>query len=335
MRDLRTLPKAHLHLHFTGSLRRATVHELAREHGMTLPSSLADGAPRWWEEPGQRDWSRFQQQYESARATIRTPADIRRLLREAAEDDVSDGSKWLELQVDPTSYVRWFGGLEATLETILDAAREAESSTGIGIGVVVAASWARPSRDAEVLARLAARYSGQGVVGFGVSNDERCGRTMPFVKAFRIAREAGLLAVPHSGFFAPPWHVQECVELLGAQRIGHGVTAAHDRRVLQLLAARRVVLEVCPTSYEPVGAVSALVEVPLRQLYDAGVRIALGADDPLLFGTRLVGQYEIARDVFSFTSAELAELARHSILGSAAPDSLKRRLLVDIDLWLT
>jgi adenosine deaminase len=83
-----------------------------------------------------------------------------------------------------------------------------------------------------------------------------------------------------------------------------------------------------------VGVVSALVEVPLRQLYDAGVPIALGADDPLLFGTRLVGQYEIARDVFGFTNSELAELARQSIRGSAAPDSVKSLLLVDIDLWL-
>jgi adenosine deaminase len=334
MRNLCTLPKAHLHLHFVGSLRAATVAELALRYGMSLPFALVGEAASWWKQLQERDWCCFQQRYDAARATVRTADDVHRLLREAAEDDAADGSGWLEIQVDPSSYALRFGGLESALETILAAAQDAERLTGVGIGVVVAASWARSPQDAQVLARLAARYAGRDVVGFGLSNDERCGQVAQFAHAFHIAGQAGLAGVPHAGFFAGPWHVRQCVELLGARRIGHGITAARDTRVLELLACRGVVLEVCPTSYEPLGVVQTLAQVPLRQLYDAGVAVALGADDPLLFGTRLAGQYALARDVFGFADAELADLARCSIQGSAAPQAIKSRLLAGVDSWL-
>lgn len=326
MRDLRALPKAHLHLHLTGAMRLATARELARGHGVAIPPVPS------WEPAG--DWSCFQRPYDAAREAIRTAADVERVVREAAEDDAADGSGWLEIQVDPTSYASRLGGLGATIEAVLGAARQAARATGIGVGVIVAASWARPARDAEALARLAAQYAGHGVVGFGLSNDERCGQVADFARAFRIAREAGLAGVPHGGFFAGAWHVRECVELLGARRIGHGITAVGDPAVLETLAARGVVLEVCPTSYAPLGVIETVAEVPLRRLRDAGVPVALGADDPLLFGTGLAGQYALARDVLGFSDAELAQLARCSIRGSMAPAEVKAGLLAGVDAWL-
>lgn len=326
MRDLRALPKAHLHLHLTGSMRPATARELAGKHGVTIPP-----VPSWGPAG---DWSCFQRPYDAAREAIRTAADVERVVREAAEDDAADGSGWLEIQVDPTSYAPRLGGLEAAIEVMLDAARQASRAAGIGVGVVVAASWARPARDAEALARLAARYATHGVVGFGLSNDERRGRTADFARAFRIAREAGLAGVPHGGFFAGSWHVRECAELLGARRIGHGITAAGDPAVLELLAARGIVLEVCLTSYAPLGVLPTVAEVPLRRLRDAGVAVALGADDPLLFGTGLAGQYALARDVLGLSDGELAELARCSIHSSLAPPGVKAHLLAGVDAWL-
>lgn len=334
MRDVRALPKAHLHLHLTGSIRPATLEELARSHGIPLFPAITGHSVPWWEESGEHNWSRFEALYEAARAVVRTSDDVRRLVLEAAEDDAADGSSWLEIQLDPSLYGRWLGGPEAALETVLEAAQEAERLTGIRIRVIVAASWARPAGDAETLARLAARYAEQGVVGFGLSNDERRGRTADFADAFNIARSAGLLAVPHGGFFSGPWHVEECVRLLGARRVGHGVAAVRDREVLELLASRDVALEICPSSYEPFGVVESLEQVPLRQLFDAGVPIALGADTPLLFGRGLADQYTLARNVLGFADPELAALARFSIRASMASDAVKAELLIGVDSWL-
>jgi adenosine deaminase len=334
VRDLRALPKAHLHLHFTGSLRPATLRDLAAEHRVRLPDSLRGGHPPELRATDERGWFRFQRLYDAARSVVRGEGDVRRLVREAAEDEREEGSGWLEIQVDPTSYAPWLGGLTPTVEVIIDAAREAEEATGVGVAVLIAANRTRHPLDARTLARLAARHAGDRIVGFGLSNDERRGRTEDFAPAFRIAARAGLLASPHGGELGGPANVAACLDALGADRVGHGVRAAEDAALLERLAAAGVALEVCPVSNVRMGVFDDLADVPLRTLRDAGVRVALGADDPLLFGSRLLAQYEAARAVHGFSDVELADLARGSVLGSRAPAAVRTRLLAGIEDWL-
>ena len=336
MRDLVTLPKAHLHLHFTGSLRVATLAEMAHDRGIRLPTALLDGDPL--ELPsGDRGWFRFQRLYDAARACVRSEADLRRIVAEAAEDDAAEGSGRLEIQVDPTSYAPFVGGLTPALEIVLDEARAASARTGVEVGVVVAASRMRHPLDARTLARLAARHAGDGpgeVVGFGLSNDERRGVTERFAPAFAIARRAGLASVPHGGELLGPAHVRDVLEHLAPARLGHGVRAAEDPAVLDELVARDVALEVCPASNVSLGVFSDAHHVPLRALHAAGATVALGADDPLLFGSRLVDQYRAAREVHGFDDAALADLARGSVRASRATAPTRARLLAGIDAWL-
>jgi len=334
VRDVRTLPKAHLHLHFTGSMRPATLLELADLHGVRLPDSLTSGRPPRLRATDERGWFRFQRLYDIARSCVRTEGDVYRLVREAAEDDRDEGSGWLEIQVDPTSYAPRLGGLTPAVETVLDAVDAARAETGIGIAVVIAANRTKHQLEARTLARLAAQYTDRGVVGFGLSNDERRGRAPAFERAFEIARHAGLFSNPHGGELDGPRSIRECVDMLGARRLGHGVRAAEDPELLATLARRRIVCEVCPASNVALGVYEKASDVPLRRLFEAGVPIALGADDPLLFGSRLVAQYEIAREDHAFSDPELAELARQSILGSVAPADAQRRMLDGVEAWL-
>jgi adenosine deaminase len=319
MRDLRALPKANLHLHLTGSMRPSTLVELAERHGIPVPPAFTG--------PGTHGWAAFQERYDAARAALRTAADIQRVVTEALEDNLADGCAWVELQVDPTSYAPALGSFEAVVETVLAAV------DGAPAGVIVSSSWARPGTHAARLAELAARYAGQGVVGFGLSNDERAGVVADFAPAFRIAAAAGLLGTPHAGFYEAAWHVRSCVETLGARRIGHGLTAATDPATVALLAARGVALEICPTSYPPFG-VSDLAALPLRALLDAGIPVTLGSDDPLLFGSHVTDQYRIARDITGLSDPELAAIAHHSISASAAPLAVQRPIHDAIDNWL-
>jgi adenosine deaminase len=171
-------------------------------------------------------------------------------------------------------------------------------------------------------------------VGFGLSSDERRGRTADFAPAFRIAARSGLLAVPHGGELAGPANVRVCLEDLNADRIGHGVTAAADPDLVGELARSRVTLEVCPGSNVALGVAATPADVPLVPLLRAGVKVALGADDPLLFGSRLTAQYELARNVHGLGDEQLAALARMSVLGSAAPGDVRARLLAGIEEWL-
>lgn len=334
LRPLDALPKAHLHLHFTGSMRHSTLIELAREQGLHLPDALEDDWPPKLRATDERGWFRFQRLYDIARSVLSRPEHIYRLLRETAEDEATDGSRWLEIQVDPSGYASRFGGLTATLELFLDAAAQAAEHAGVGVAMIVAANRTRHPLDANTLARLATQYLDKGVVGFGLSNDERRGEARDFERAFRIAKRAGLLSVPHGGELLGPRSVEQCVYDLHADRVGHGVRAAESERLMERLADRQICCEVCPTSNVGLGVAESPADVPLRRLFDAGVPIALGADDPLLFGSRLLRQYELAREAYGFRDAEIAELARQSIRSSAAPDSVRKELIESVDAWL-
>ena len=336
MRDLASLPKAHLHLHFTGSMRPTTLAELAAEQGMRVPEHLLDADPL--RVPAdQRGWFRFQRSYDAARAVVRSERAMRRIVREAAEDDAAEGSRRLEIQVDPTSYAPFVGGLTPALEIVVDEARLASAATGVEVAVIVAASRTRHPLDARALARLAAKHAGDGpgeVVGFGLSNDERRGNTADWAPAFRIARHAGLAAVPHGGELLGPEHVRDVVAHLKPVRLGHGVRAAEDPDLLARIVDAGIALEVCPASNVSLGVYADTAHVPLPVLLDAGAEVALGADDPLLFLSRLVDQYRIAREVHGLDDAALAGLARSSINASLAAPASRRAMLDDVDAWL-
>jgi adenosine deaminase len=333
-RPLATLPKAHLHLHLTGAMRHATLVDLAGRHGVRLPPALTEDWPPHLSGIDERGWFRFQRLYDMARSVLKIPDDVRRLLTEIAEDERAEGSGWLEVQVDPDGYAARFGGITAVLDLVLESAAAASHATGVGIGVIVAANRTKHPLEARTLARLAGQYAGHGVTGFGLSNDERRGPAQDFARAFRIAERAGLLLVPHGGELAGPASVLACLDDLHADRIGHGVRAAEDLTVVKRLAADEVTCEVCPSSNIALGVAAAQSQIPLRLLFEAGVPVALGADDPLLFGPRLTAQYETARHAHGFSDAELADLARTSVLRSAAPDPVRGRLLAGIDGWL-
>ncbi|MTB88214.1 adenosine deaminase [Aeromicrobium senzhongii] len=334
MRPLTTLPKAHLHLHFTGSMRHGTLIELAERDGVHLPAALVEEWPPRLSGADEKGWFRFQRLYDVARSVLRTEDDVRRLVREAAEDDAADGSVWTEIQVDPSGYAARFGGITAFTDLVIDAVRDASARTGLGMSVIVAANRTRHPLDARTLARLAAQYAGRGVHGFGLSNDERRGDTASFAPAFAIARRAGLVLAPHAGELRGPDHVRQCLTHLEPNRLGHGVRAVEDPRLLESLAASGIALEVCPASNVALGVYGTIDEVPVRDLMASGVQIALGADDPLLFGTRLAGQYALLRAAQNFSDQELADLAQRSLRASMAPEDLRTRALQGVEAWL-
>ncbi|MCW2758469.1 MAG: adenosine deaminase [Nocardioidaceae bacterium] len=332
--ELARLPKAHLHLHFTGSMRHATLLELAERDGIVLPDSLVTAWPPELSAADEKGWFRFQRLYDVARSVLRTEADVRRLVLEAAEDDVVDGGRWLEIQVDPSGYAARFGGITAFTDLVLDAVRDASERTGLGIAVVIAANRTRHPLDARTLARLATQYVDRGVVGFGLSNDERRGSTAAFAPAFRIAERAGLLLVPHGGELLGPANVRACLDTLHAGRLGHGIRSVEDPDLLARVVDSGVTLEVCPVSNVALGVYTDLASVPLPQLLEAGASVALGADDPLLFGSRLAAQYATMRAAHDLEDDVLAELARMSLRASRAPADLLQRALADVDAWL-
>ncbi|TVT47102.1 adenosine deaminase family protein, partial [Amycolatopsis rhizosphaerae] len=183
-------------------------------------------------------------------------------------------------------------------------------------------------------AELAAAEAGTGIVSFGLANDEALFPPEPFDRAFAIAREASLISAPHAGELAGPDSVRGALDVLHAQRIGHGVRAVEDPELLHRLADSDVCLDVCPTSNLMLSVVQSLAEHPLPRLIEAGVRCSINGDDPLLFGPGLLEEYELSRTTLGLTDENLAWVARCSIEASGAPKALTADAIARIDAWL-
>ena len=321
-RNLRDLPKAHLHLHMVGSMRPQTLTALAEEAGMAmaLPESFAD-------------FKHFYDAYTLANRAVRNAEHLSRLVFEVVEDAAADGAVWVEPTLYLDSFAAAIGPGELILDIVADAMRSARDKVGIGARLIVAADRDLGPADAARQARLAARGDADVIGAFGLVNDELANPVEDFREALAIASAAGLALVPHSGEFAGPDQVAATLSL-GAARIQHGIAAARDSALLRRLAGSDVCLDVCPTSNVAVGAVESLDTHPLPALLDAGVQVSLNADDSLLFGCSLLSEYELARYAFGFSDRRIASIAEASIAHSTAPEPLKSSAAAGIRHWM-
>lgn len=322
-RPLDRLPKAHLHLHLEGAMRPRTLVDLAASAGVPVPETRGYGS-----------FTAFAGLYLAACEVLRTWEDLRRLVREVVEDAAAAGAVWVEPQTYPNRYGDRLGPGAEVADVIVDEGTRTAARLGIGFGLILSGDRSLAPEDAYDLAGVAAERAGRGVVGFGLANDEALWPPAPFRPAFDRAREAGLMSVPHAGELAGPESVRGALDELGAVRLGHGVRAIEDPRLVRELAERGTVLDVCPTSNVMLSVVPSIAEHPLPRLLEAGVRCSLNADDPLLFGPGLLEEYDLVRAELGLDDAALAGIARASIAGSAAPQDLKAGALADVDAWL-
>jgi adenosine deaminase len=322
-RDLRALPKAHLHLHLEGAMRAETLSELATGYGMAVPEIRGFGS-----------FTAFAGMYLAACAVLQTEDDIQRIVDEVVEDNALAGAAWVEPAFYLPRYRDQFGGDQKLLELLIDALTESTARHGLAGGWIVAADRTVDPHQAVEQARLAAMFAGRGVVGFGLANDEALFPPEPFAEAYAIAKNGGLLSVPHAGELAGPESIIGALDELGADRIQHGVRAVEDPRLVERLAETSVCLDVCPTSNLMLAVCASLDEHPLPALLDAGVRCSINGDDPLLFGPNLLEEYELLRTGFGFDDNQIAGIARYSIEASGAPEAVKRQALAGIETWL-
>ena len=323
MRDLATLPKAHLHLHLEGGMRPSTLRELAERSGLEVPAIRGYGS-----------FTAFADTYLAACDVLVTFDDLRRLVSEVVEDAAQAGAMWVEPSMYVPHHRQRLGPDEGVLEVVLDALAAAADAQGIGAGLMLAADRTVSPSDAVEQANLAVAYRDRGVVGFGLANDETGFPPEPFADAFRIARNGGLLSTPHAGELEGPASIIGALDALGADRIQHGVRAVEDPALVKRLADSSVCLDVCPTSNLMLAVVPSLAAHPLPALLDAGIKCSLNGDDPLLFGPNLLEEYQLCRDEMGFDDERLAFVARCSIEASGAPEQLKAQGLAGVDDWL-
>ncbi|MBX6387465.1 MAG: adenosine deaminase [Frankia sp.] len=324
MRSLHDLPKGHLHLHLELGMRPSMLAGLAARSGVPTPRTT-----------GFTEFGGFGEVIGGILPLFRERADFERLVDEVVEDAANDGVVYLEPSFWPYPYLEIFGSAEAAWETVIARGEEAGARHGVTVRWMAAVDRVLDTPEQAVdVAKTAVRFRDAGVVGLGLHNDENGYPPEPFVDAFRYAKDNGLLSTPHAGELDGPASVRGAIDVLGADRLQHGVRSIEDPALVEVLAERGTVLDVCPTSNLQLSVVPSLAEHPLPALLAAGVRCSINADDPLVFGPNCLQEYELCRAELGLTDEQLAECARSSIIGGAAPADVRERALAGIDAWL-
>jgi aminodeoxyfutalosine deaminase len=322
------LPKAELHVHHVGSASPRIVAELAARHpGSRVPADPAALADYFTF----RDFAHFIEVYLSVVELIREPEDVRLLTYEVARDMARQNIRYAELTLTPYSSVRRGIPDVAFVEAVEDARAAAERELGVVLRWCFDIPGEAGLAAAEETARIALDLAPEGLVSFGLGGPEIGVPRAQFKPYFDRARAAGLRSVPHAGETTGPESVWDSLELLGAERIGHGTTAVQDPRLLAHLAEHRVPLEVCPTSNIATRAVATLDEHPIRRMVEAGVLVTVNSDDPPMFGTDLNTEYAVAARLLGLDAAGVAGLARNAVEASFMPGPAKARLTAEID----
>src|SRR5487761_1382006 len=327
---IHSLPKVELHVHLEGAVQPETLRELAR------PKKRLEEEPETWirEQTARRhryaNFSEFLNAFKLVSLLLDSPEDYALAAWHLLESLAAQRVRYVEITLS-AGVILWKNqSLPAVFEAIERACEQTVSRLPIRVRWFFdAVRQFGPDHAREVLG-WARTFCKDGVVAFGIGGDEERGPAELFVDVFREARELGLHVTAHAGESAGPESVRQAIELLGAERIGHGLSAAEDPAVLDLLAERRTPIEVCPTSNVCTGLIASVEQHPLPRFLEAGLCVTLNSDDPALFGANLEDELNLLHSAFGLSAEAITEICANGILASFDAENNKRALLAEL-----
>lgn len=320
-------PKAELHLHLEGSMQPATVCALAKRHGVSFTEDEVRSRYAY------RDFDGFISAFKWVTSFLREPHDFALIAGDLCEHLLTQHVVYAEITLSVGVMLLRGQQPEANFEALLRAAEPFEKRGLLVNWIFDAARQFGADAALEVVA-AAERCKSENIVAFGIGGDELSVATKEFRRVYARAADHGLHLVMHAGEVGGPEKIREAVELLQVERVGHGIAAAQDAALMDMLADRRVALEVCPRSNICTGALAkqlrrpeaAVADHPLPAILRHGVPVVLSTDDPAMFHTTLLGEYENAM-LMGLTETELAQLVAagfdHAFLSEQQKYALK------------
>jgi adenosine deaminase len=326
--DVETVPKVELHIHLNGSITEATATVLARRHGADPAAALRLLDGRY---PGTySDFQGFLDAYMAANAFVRTADDLELVAAEFARAQAAQQIRYSEAIFTAMIYVR--NGMDPA--AMWAALRRGLSAGGPAtrIGLIVDAIRDLGTEEAEATLRLV-EAADAPIVGIGLTGVEGTVPTEAFIPFRQAARRLGLGFEVHAGEMGPPANIVKAIDILEADRIGHGVTAIRDPQVLDRIIREGVVLDVCPSSNVAIGVFPSLEAHPFTAFWRSGVQMTISSDDPPFFGTSLTDELRHVVRIAGLTRDDVAELQRRAARHSFASDATKAALVAEIDAW--
>ncbi len=322
---IRLLPKAELHLHLEGTIEPETLVELSRRHD--ADPLTTEQAHRLYE---YADFHGFMMAFKAVTERLLTAEDFELITYRMIERLKAQGVVHAEVYIS-VGVVHWRKQeFEPLFEGIERGRERGERDFGVSVLWIFDAVRHFGVEAARRVFELAVRYKDRNVIAVGIGGDERKGPAEPFKALYQYAAENGLRRTAHAGETTGPESIWAALNI-GAERLGHVLSAPADTELIEELSHRQIPVEICMTSNVLTGCLPDLQQHPVRRLFEHGLLVTLNSDDPAMFHTSLVREYEIAQDVFGFTDEHLRELARNSLEASFLPAELKVTLLDGFD----
>ena len=320
--SFRDLPKVELHTHLEGCAPAAFIRGLAKEKSIDISRIFReDGGYAY------RDFDHFLKVYEAACTTLQSPEDFRRLTMAVLEETASHGVVYMETFVSPD----FCGGGDVSawrdyVAAMKDAADEAEAKLGITLrGIVTGIRHFGPDA-CKPAALCAAETYGDFIVGYGMAGGEMVGRPGDYAYSFDMAREAGMPLTCHAGEWGGADMVADTLRDLRVARIGHGINAISDLGLVEEIAEKGVVLEVCPGSNVFLNAVKSWPAHPIEKLRERGVKVTISTDDPPFFNTTMTREYEMLNRTFGWNEDDFAELNQTALAAAFCDEDTRARI---------
>lgn len=322
----RAIPKAELHLHLDGSVRPATVLDLAHRDGVPVPADDLAGLRRHLEASDETpSLAAYIVYFELPIAVMQTVPALERVTDELCQDVAADGVRYVEIRYAPWLHVNRGLSITDVIRATLEGFRAGQAKTGLLGGLIITALRTMPPAQNVELAQAAGRFLGQGVVGFDLAGDEAGHPPGTHEDAFRLARSLGLNLTIHAGEAAGAESVRQAIAL-GAVRIGHGVRAREDPEVVDMAKDAGVEFDTAPTSNAHTKAVPRLADHPLPQYFRQGIKVTISTDSRTVSRTTLAQEYLKVATVLGCSRAEIWAMNLQAIDGAFADGALKARL---------
>ncbi len=324
---IRTLPKAELHIHIEGTLEPEMMFDLAARNGVALRHGSVEEVRAAYEFS---DLQSFLDIYYEGMAVLQTERDFQDLARAYFERAHADGVRRAELFFDPQAHTARGVPFETVINGLHAAIEEARVELGISASLILCFLRHLPASDAMATLEEALPFLDR-IEGVGLDSSEAGYPPEGFVEVYERARAAGLRAVAHAGEEGPSEYVWEALDVLGVERIDHGVRSEEDEGLLERLVRDRVPLTMCPLSNVKLRVVDRLEDHNLKRLLNRGVRVTINSDDPAYFGGYIGDNYVATAEALGLTRDEVVAIARNSIKATFLDDAAKGELLAELE----
>lgn len=320
---LQQLPKVELHLHIEGTLEPELMFELARRNGIALPYTSVEqvkAAYQFEDLPG------FLSLYYQGMDVLRTSQDFYDLAMAYFIRAHEEGVVHLDMHFDPQAHLQRGVALETVMQGLLGARQKAEQSLDLTVGIIMAFLRDRPADEALAVLEQASPFWSQ-IDAVGLDSAENGNPPGEFSRVFSRAAALGLARVAHAGEEGPADYIIEALDMLGVERVDHGVRCLEDATLVKRLSREQTVLTVCPLSNVSLGVVNELEDHPLPAMLDAGLNITISSDDPAYFGGGMLANHRACFAMFGWSRATFFQLTRNAIEAGFMDQDRRQQLL--------